>query len=150
MTRKLNTGGVSILVRVIQNLLLGACLLSGSTMADSLKVIVPGSTPLESLTRKEVADYFLDRPGVKIDSLKPLDRDELALKSLFYEEIVNMSPNRLRAYWAKMVFTSRGRPPQTISDKDLPELKDQKVITYTRSANIPEGMKVVLDIPLKN
>lgn len=35
----------------------------------------------------------------------------------FYIEIIGRDPGQMRAYWAKRIFTGKGRPPDTLSNE---------------------------------
>lgn len=123
----------------------------GLVCADALQIIIHVDQPYDSLNKQQVANLFLSKPSTSIKQLKPLDREESELRKSFYQQIAELSENRLRAYWAKRVFTGRGRPPATISRSELTEsMTDPSMISYIRAENgIPKDMKVVLEIPLE-
>ncbi|MCB1738560.1 MAG: hypothetical protein KDI42_10570, partial [Gammaproteobacteria bacterium] len=86
---------------------------ASGTGAD-IVVITNGPTEIRQFSRAEVADLFLGRSQNAYNVL-PVDQDDEALRERFYREYAGMSLSRVRAYWAKRVFTGRGRPPDMIS-----------------------------------
>lgn len=98
--------------------LLAAALLALSVhaaIAADMVVIVSARSPVASLRPDQVADIFLGQAGhfpgggeaVALDlGLGSPLRDE------FYAKVASKSPALLKAYWTKMIFTGRGRPPR--------------------------------------
>lgn len=117
--------------------------------AASLLVVARGDSPAGPMTRSEAADLFLDR-GSPPAGLKPIDRRDPELREHFYRAVADMSAKSLRAYWAKRVFTGRGRPPPTLGGDEAARLlaDDRSAITYVTSDQRPPGSKVLLIIEL--
>jgi hypothetical protein len=143
---------------IIQNfcaVLIGVLALSAEAQrvpAEPLLIIVRFDSPVNALSRQEVADLYLDRSGVREKwgvPLKPLDQQDDTLRERFYGEVAAMSLNRLRAYWSKRVFTGRGRPPEEHPPERAAQVvaQDPKVVVYVPAGQCPKGVKVVHTIP---
>ena len=97
---------------IIYLLVAGFLLLqSGFLAAESISVVVHPDLESEQLSKAEVKSIFLSEGNAEFKNIIVFDRTDFGLKGDFYRHIAGMSMNRLRAYWAKKVFTGRGRPP---------------------------------------
>lgn len=136
---------------------LTACLLclvlifNSEAHAESIQIVVPSESTVNALDTSQINALFLAKPGAPAINLIVFDRSENDLRQSFYQQLAGMSLNRLRAYWAKRVFTSRGRPPKGVSAEELERMINNKqgFITYVFASEKPEGTKTVLDIPLE-
>lgn len=142
--------GVMRLQRPWQLLLcLSLCLISASTCSQAeqqLVVVASKDAAVQQLSRQQVMDIFLGEEHEGIE-LEPLDRNEFAIKRQFYRDLTGMSLNRLRAYWAKKVFTSRGRPPRVISLRRLQQQGlGEQAITYMYANNVMDDVKIVYQL----
>lgn len=129
--------------RIVRRLLL-LCLCLACTplvQAEGLRVIAPRESGLEQLDSKQVGDIFLSRLASD-SSLRPVDMKDQALRALFYEHITGKSLSGIKAYWARRVFTGRGRPPAMMTLEEVHALIAGKapVITYIpMETTIPQG-----------
>lgn len=120
--------------------------------ADEILVIATGDAASGLLSRDQVAAIFLRKPQASQmpgGSLEPLDREERELRERFYLEVTGMTLNRVRAYWAKLVFAGRAQPPRSVAQFDLGDAlaTDQPMLTYVEAPHLPEGARVVYRIP---
>ena len=132
--------------------LLALCVGTAETAAEPLLLIVRADSPVVSLTRKEIADLYLDRGGMRDkwgEPVIPLDLKDDTLRERFYNEVAEMSLNRLRAYWSKRVFTGRGRPPaERPSDQIAASvMQDPHVVAYLPAGQCPKGVTVLHTTP---
>jgi ABC-type phosphate transport system substrate-binding protein len=122
---------------------------SKSVTALELVVVVNKNNDIESLTKKQVIDIYMGRyqsfpngtPAKPIDH--PIDSD---YKRTFYIELVNLSENRLKSYWSRLLFSGRARPPlETQSPDDVIQLlkEDHTSVAYLPKSAITEEMKIV-------
>ncbi|MBT8439514.1 MAG: hypothetical protein KJO91_07280 [Gammaproteobacteria bacterium] len=121
-------------------------LFSDACLADrSIVVVVSSSVPVEQFTKQEVSSFFLGESSGSSLIDTAFDRNDYVLKGRFYRQVAGMSLNRLRAFWAKKVFTSRGRPPKAI-EPDMIENRDafgDSFITYMYEDELTDTFKVV-------
>ncbi len=121
-------------------------MLSGTCPADSrIVVVVSSKAPVQQLSKQQVSDYFLGENLKSSPLSTPFDRNNLVLKESFYHQVAGMSLNRLRAFWAKKVFTSRGRPPRTINPDMIDDtgVFGHDFITYMYEDELTDLFKVV-------
>lgn len=104
----------------IAHALLGTVLCAGSSfvMAEVV-VVVAAASPLETLTRNQVADIFLGKtnrlPGG--GQAVVIDQPEgSAIRDEFYSTYTGKSAAQIKAHWSKIIFTGRGQPPQVVSN----------------------------------
>lgn len=126
------------------------CLIvSKPVFALDLVVVVNKKNNIESLTKKQVIDIYMGRyqsfpngtPAKPIDH--PINSD---YKRTFYIELVNLSENRLKSYWSRLLFSGRARPPlETQSPEDVIQLinDDLTSVAYLPRSAITEEMKIV-------
>lgn len=113
--------------------------------AQTIAVVVHPDVEIEQLNKDEVKSIFLSEGNSSFKNIIVFDRTDFALKGDFYRHVAGMSMNRLRAYWAKKVFTGRGRPPKTVALPDHMALMERtsNLMTYVLANEVPEGFKVV-------
>jgi ABC-type phosphate transport system substrate-binding protein len=77
-------------------------------------VVVSPQNPVTRLTRNQVADLFLGRAVQFSDGRRavPVDQSEgSTVREAFSSMILQRTSAQIRAHWAKIIFTGRGRPP---------------------------------------
>jgi ABC-type phosphate transport system substrate-binding protein len=97
---------------------LALTLVSLAALADVV-AIVSAKSAITTLTKAQMADIFLGRvsrfPNGK--EAVPLDQAEDArARTEFYSKLAGRSAPQMKAYWAKIIFTGRGQPPQEVRD----------------------------------
>jgi hypothetical protein len=86
-----------------------------------IAVVVNVSVFSDGLTLDDIANLFLKRVKDLPSSIEltPIDqRDAQNLKQEFYLKVTGKNPNQLNAYWARLMFTGKGVPPQTVRNDD--------------------------------
>lgn len=114
-------------------------------------VVVNPQNPIQAMKIDEVRDIFLGQSGEFPggDLAIPADLPEGATRDAFYMKVADKSPQQMRAYWLKLIYTGKGIPPQKSSDSAaLKKLisKNQGVIGYIDEKEVDNSVKV---IPLK-
>jgi len=101
--------------------LLALTMLCGLSLpaAAEVVVVVSASSPITKLSDNEIADVFLGKltrlPGGT--SLQPLDQAEgSAAREAFYLKFTGKSSSQVKAFWSKLIFTGRGRPPRSVAN----------------------------------
>lgn len=83
--------------------------------AADVVVIVSARSQVSSLRPDQVADIFLGHSGHFPDGAEAVALDlgiGSPLRDEFYAKVAAKSPALLKAYWTKMIFTGRGKPPR--------------------------------------
>lgn len=96
--------------------------LSAAVHAD-IVVIAHTSSPLNTLTREEIGRIYLKRmkhlPRAKQLELFPVSQSSLSkLQDAFYLHVTDKDQNQLRAYWARLLFTGKDKPPKDGKDDE--------------------------------
>lgn len=125
-----------------------ACLSLESAKADiPLEVVTLSGIPVSSLSRQDVADLFLGRRQITLSgqTLKPVDVSDPSLRDNFYSQVAGMTSVMVNAYWARIVFSARGRPPPILSVTQAQAMVVSNVgfVTYLPDKG-PLGFKVVV------
>jgi len=79
---------------------------------------------IANFTKTEIRKIFLGQLNYydnNIRILPMLSFEHLELRTRFNETIINKSNRQMRAYWAKQVFTGKGKPPAELKDSELVE-----------------------------
>ena len=88
-----------------------------STHAE-VAVIVHSSNKVK-LLKNDIRNIYLGKVKTfpnGIECIPLFFSGESPVNQEFYKKVMNKSVNQLRAYWAKLVFTGRGNPPQAITN----------------------------------
>lgn len=104
---------------LLPTLLLSICCAGASVARAEIVAVVAANSPLGTLTQAQIADVFLGRLTRLPDGTPaiPLDQPEgSSARDEFYERVAGKSPAQLKAFWSKLIFTGRGRPPRTLAD----------------------------------
>ena len=115
-------------------------------------VVVPRHSPIESITLEEAANVFLGKTFFLHDGTKVIPVDQSAdspTRNLFYRRVAGKSPRQLKAYWAKIIFSGKGKPPKAVGDADA--IKEwlenhSDAISYIDSEEVDDRVKVVLRV----
>lgn len=98
--------------------LLAAAVLAMSAqtaMAAEVVVIVSARNNVAAMRPDQVADIFLGQAGHFPDGAEAVALDQgigSPLRDAFYAKVASKTPALLKAYWTKMIFTGRGKPPR--------------------------------------
>ena len=116
-------------------------------------VIVNKNTAINTLSKDDVRSIFLGRlmtlPQTD-DAIKPLDQNyEGTIRKDFYHAIAHKSSRQINAYWARLLFTGKAKPPTIVhSDKEVINLitTSPQYIGYVSSENLTSDVKVVYQV----
>ncbi|WP_096087040.1 phosphate ABC transporter substrate-binding protein [Agaribacterium haliotis] len=130
-----------------RSLLILATLVAFSAHAGIAVIVHPSNT--DTLDRNDVAHIFLGKTKAFPSGRKavPLDQGEDSLlRAAFNQTVLKKSPQKLRSYWAKQMFTGQGEPPKVV-DGDAAMLKavaeNPSAIGYIEDVNVDDSVHVV-------
>jgi ABC-type phosphate transport system substrate-binding protein len=112
-----------------------------------LVVIVNPKAPVASMTKDEVAQYFLG----KSSALVPIDQPESApIRSEFYKKVADKDLSQAKALWSKLIFTGKATLPQEVGNSD--DVKkavatNPKAIGYIDRTAVDATVKVIYTAP---
>ena len=131
------------------NLFLVVTFLAFTSSAFADVAIIVNASNSTSLSDKDISRLFLGK-------LKKFSNGEKAVavnlkfgsdtRNEFEKKVLKKSSSQIKAYWSKLVFSGKGKPPpELVSDKDIIALvsSDSNVIAYIDAANVDDTVKVL-------
>jgi ABC-type phosphate transport system substrate-binding protein len=124
-----------------------ACLLASLPTLAEIVLVANPKNPASSMTLEQASQFYL---GIS-NSFVPLDYVEsVPLRAEFYKKVTNKEPGQVRAIWAKLVFTGKGKIPREFGSAD--DMKkaiaaDPNAIGYLDKAAVDGSVKVMLTVP---
>jgi len=108
--------------RLLSLLLVAAAAPSSLAQDTGYRVIVHPSNPAESITRRELSDFYLKRvtqwpDGSTIQPVEPPEKSRT--RAYFLSDAMNgRSALAIKAFWQKRVFAGRDTPPVEKASED--------------------------------
>jgi ABC-type phosphate transport system substrate-binding protein len=137
------------IARIVRRLLF-LCTVVGTVANAEVVVIVAANAPVSGLTVEQVSDIFLSKSGTFPDGVAvvPIDQaDGSMIRAEFYRKAIGKSPELLKAYWSKMIFTGQGEPPREVADGEkIKKLvaNNPHYIGYIDKSNVDASVKVIM------
>jgi ABC-type phosphate transport system substrate-binding protein len=143
---RINRFGCFALLGLALNLAIGAAL------ADVVAV-VSAKSAVANLTKEQLTDIFLGKVNTFPNGARavPIDQREGSVaRNEFYAKFAGKSAAQVKAYWAKIIFTGRGQPPDEVADglvmkKRISE--NLSAIGYIEENMVDDSVKVVRESP---
>ena len=132
---------------MIRSLILAATLGAALPALAEVVVVVHPGAPQASMTKEEVAQYFLG----KSSALTPVDQPESAqVRAEFYKKVADKDLSQAKALWSKLVFTGKATMPKELAGSA--EVKravaaNPKAIGYIEKSAVDATVKVVYTAP---
>ena len=106
------------------------------------QLLVWGLLSLGTLAQAEPIALITHRDSPQ----RELNSNDEQLQALFYDAVADMSLTRLKAYWARLVFSGQGRPPPRIALNIAVDRisRNNAAVTYVYANAIPRDAKVLL------
>jgi len=112
-----------------------------------LVVVVNPKAPVASMTKEEVAQYFLG----KSTALMPIDQPESApIRAEFYKKVADKDLSQAKALWSKLVFTGKATMPREVeSSADVKKAvaANPNAIGYIDRSAVDGSVKVIYTAP---
>ncbi|GAB2699606.1 hypothetical protein [Aliiglaciecola aliphaticivorans] len=116
---------------------------------EKIVVVTNQKNDVQVMDKKGLIDLFMGKysafPNGK--QATPIDVELNAeLKAQFYEALVGLPLARVNAYWSRLKFSGRVKPPvieQTIDDVCQRLEEDESALAYIYESNVTNKMKVV-------
>lgn len=137
---------------ILLGLFCGLCLTIPSLARAEIAVIVHRENPVQSLTARQVSDFYLGRArNIESGELlniyeQPVDS---TLREKFFHGLNGMNLKQLNAYWARLRFSGEVLPPVSLSDS-LAVLntvrRDRNALGYVDAAVLDSSVRLVLRV----
>lgn len=104
-------------MKAIRTLLLGTFVLLAPAAHAELVLVASPQSGIERLTQDDVVNIYLGRYRGLSSGLaaEPLDHQiDSEVRARFYRRLVGKSLAEINAYWARLVFSGKTRPPQAV------------------------------------
>ncbi|MGF1756051.1 hypothetical protein L4C33_20985 [Vibrio makurazakiensis] len=129
------------------------CLLSPSkALASSLVLVVSNKNPTSSLTKEQVIDIYMGRYNTLPNGLSVRTTDLVDSHGSnhdFYDQMVKRTEKQMEAYWARLLFSTRAKPPIKFnsSSEVIAHLESSaNNIGYIPEALVTNNLKVIYKI----
>lgn len=126
----------------------------GSAAARAeLAVIAHPDTAVAGISPGELSRIYLGKTGTlpNGERVTAIDQAEgRPTREKFYRSVVGMNPRELKSYWSKLMFTGKGKPPQSVADDRA--MRDWVAghpgsLGYIDGGAVDSSVKVLLIIP---
>lgn len=134
-------------MKLLAKAVLTAALISGAAQAGV--VVIANPTGPDALSKAQVAKLYLGKSkklpnGAKAEVIEQAESS--AIRAEFHDAVTGKSDSQLQAYWSRLIFTGKGKPPKTIGSSAL--IKSQvashsNAIAYIDEAEVDDSVKVV-------
>lgn len=118
---------------------------------ESLVVVVSQQSPIQQLSREDLSALYLGNlmTNETTHNLRALDLTDGETRDNFYTYLLGRSRNQMRAYWSRMVFTGKGKPPRALDEAAIIEAlqSDPSLIAYLPSGQLPASLRPLLNLP---
>ena len=116
-------------------------------------LVTSAKSGVTHLSQDEVTNIYLGRYR-RLDSgltAEPLDQPaDSAIKADFYRHVVDKSPAEINAYWARLVFSGKTKPPPTVSNSEEAirfVMTHPGALAYVERSKADKRVVVVFEIP---
>lgn len=116
-----------------------------------LAIIASKNSDISTLDEASLQAVFLGllTKDPQLRTLKPVDLHNSDDRDFFYQILVGRNRHQMQAYWSRMSFTGRGRPPTELEVKDLIAALENnpRLIAYVPTDLVNDKVKVLMFIP---
>ncbi len=142
---------MTIIMKLARVLSLAGLMLAASFASAEVVVIVNQDAPINGATAADIQQLFLGkRNDINGVSLTPVDQSEgNPSRDVFYEKVIEKTPSQLNAYWSRLIFTGKAKPPKKyFDDAEVLEtvMEEEDAIGYIDAAQVAEGVKVIYTV----
>ncbi|MGS2722066.1 hypothetical protein [Paraglaciecola aestuariivivens] len=129
--------------------MLGGLSTATTVSSNELVLVVNKNNPTKTLTRSQLIDLYMGKYVAFPDGTKavPVDiESDENTKKQFYESLVGMPLARVNAYWSKVKFSGRARPPTQQKDEQAIlnfVSETENAIAYVHQSSVTDTVKVV-------
>lgn len=140
MKRILSSGLLTLIISVI----------SLPIHADEIAVIAHPQATFNQITTGETRQLFMGKsktlPNAQT-ALPLMHLENSSLRTRFDRAVLDRDPKQMRAYWAQMIFTGRGKPPRQLDSDEAMKKEvaaNSNAIGYIDGKSVDSSVKVLM------
>ena len=117
--------------------------------SEEIAVIINKNNPVDEITTKQLVDLYMGKLIAFPDGkqARPFDLEvNSPLREHFYEALTKRPIGSINAYWARVKFGGRARPPEHLDNSTLMLSRVQEIdnaIGYVKLSEVTTDVKVV-------
>lgn len=144
---------MSSIIKIIPVLSAISLAMNANFVHAEIALIAHPSNVEQALTTEQVKQIFLGKTGNFPGGNKvvPVDqKDGSALKTEFYMKIIQKDLSEIKAYWAKLLFSGKGTPPNALSSDEEVKAwvaKNPDGLGYINTKLVDGSVKLLLTVP---
>lgn len=134
-------------MKLLAKAVLTTVLFSG--IAQAGVVVVGNPSGPDALSKSEVSKLYLGKSKKLPNGSKASVVEQAkgsAIRAAFHDEITGKSDAQLQAYWSRLIFTGKGKPPKSLSSSASVKSSvaaNINAIGYIDEADLDSTVKVV-------
>ncbi|WP_106476473.1 hypothetical protein [Phytohalomonas tamaricis] len=131
----------------IHYLVITALLLHTGLAQADIAMVTNADNGIDQLSQSDALNIFMGRYRKLPNGALALPIDLVPLKARFYHALVNKDLAEINSYWARLVFSGQGSPPQQAdSAAEVINLvvHNPSALSYVDAARVTPEMRVVL------
>jgi hypothetical protein len=107
---------------------------------------------ITQLSRDEVINIYLGRFRHLASGMtaEPIDLSaDSALRARFYRQLVNKNPAEINAYWSRLLFSGKTKPPRVIasSDEAVQQVsRHPSALAYVERSKVNDLVRVIFEV----
>jgi ABC-type phosphate transport system substrate-binding protein len=123
-----------------------------SASAEDIVVVANKKISVDKLSRDQIIDIFMgrNRDISRTETAIPLDLPSALPESeLFYSRLTGKTTSEIKAYWARLIFTGRAKPPILAKSQDEAiriVMEKQGALAYMNRSMINSHVKIVFEL----
>ena len=133
-------------MKIINKVLTLAALLLVSSVAFAGVAVIVHPSNADAIDKATISKIFLGKAKSfpSGGAIIPLTQSG-AITDEFNTKLLGKSSSQLKAYWAKLVFTGKAKPPKSVSSAEMLELvrSNPSTIGFVDSSAVTADVKVV-------
>lgn len=128
-------------------LIAASLLLTGGLAQADIAVVANAHSGVSQLSRSDAINIFMGRYRKLPGGALALPIDLAPLKARFYQVLINKDLAEINSYWARLVFSGQGTPPQqadTTTEVTALVLHNPSALGYVDIDHVTPELHVVL------
>ncbi|MFZ5484565.1 MAG: hypothetical protein ACOZB0_10080 [Pseudomonadota bacterium] len=136
----------------LRRLLILLALATSAPLQADLVVVTPARSEVDSLSREDVINIFMGRfrQFPRGGTAHPIDLPgHHPDRARFYQLLINKSPAEVNAYWARLTFSGKTRPPpeaRSVAEATDWLARQEGAIGYLDRSRVDARHRIVLEL----